>query len=153
MSTPGSAASPVRNDPFVSGNFLVEIEGIAATSFSEVSGLDTSIEVVDYRSGDAKLYTEQKLPGLRKYSNIVLKRGFTRDTSLWNWYSAIVAGNLVRVSVSIRLLDQANNPVVAWNVRNAWPCRWAGPVLTAGSSDVAIETVEICHEGFELVSQ
>ena len=73
MSTPGSAASPVRNDPFVSGNFLVEIEGIAATSFSEVSGLDTSIEVVDYRSGDAKLYTEQKLPGLRKYSQHCLE--------------------------------------------------------------------------------
>jgi phage tail-like protein len=153
MPTPISSASPVRNDPCTSGNFLIEIEGITASSFSEVSGLDASIDVIDYRAGDAKLYTDEKLPGLRKYANVILKRGFTKDASLWNWYSNVVAGNLTRVAVSIKLLDQADNPVVGWTLRNAWPCRWSGPVLVAGSPDVAIETVEICHEGLELVPQ
>jgi phage tail-like protein len=92
MSSATPKAATGRANPFTTGNFVVEIQGITATSFSEVSGLETSIDVVDYRAGDAKLNTEQKLPGLYKTSDVTLKRGLTQDTSLWNWINTAMTG-------------------------------------------------------------
>ena len=152
MSSGTPQAATGRTNPFTSGNFLVEIQGITATSFSEVSGLETSIDVVEYRAGDARLNTEQKLPGLFKTTDVTLKRGLTQDLSLWNWINNAMTGNVVRTPVAIILLDQADNPVLVWKLRNAWPCKWSGPVLSAGSSEVAIETLQICHEGLELIT-
>ena len=144
---------PVRNDPFTVGNFRVEIQGItSSTSFTEVQGLTASIEVVDYRAGDAATNSPRKLPGLNKFSNVTLKRGLTRDLSLWNWINAALGGNLNRTPVVITLLDQADNPVLHWKLRNAWPCRWSGPILTGKGSDVAIEELELAHEGLELLA-
>jgi phage tail-like protein len=139
-------APATRTDPYLNGNFLVEIDGISAAAFMEVSGLEASIEVVDYRSGDAKQTSVQKLPGLHKFTNITLKRGLVQDLSLWNWMQNGINGNLQRASISIILFDQARNPVWRWNLTNAWPCKWSGPVLRAEGDDVAIETLEICYE-------
>lgn len=150
MSSATAQASISRNDPFTCGNFQVEIQGISASSFSEVRGLEVSIDVVEYRAGDAKLNTEQKLPGLYKVTDVTLKRGLTRDLALWNWITNAMAGNVNRADVLIRLLDQSENPVLTWKLRNAWPCKWNGPVLNAGCSDVAIEELVLCHEGLEL---
>jgi phage tail-like protein len=147
---PGPTPLPGRNDPFTVGNFRVEIQGITTASFSEVRGLEVSIEVVDYRSGDSKVNTEQKLPGLHKVGDITLKRGLTRDLSLWNWVNSALTGSINRVSVLITLLDQTDNPVLAWRIHNAWPRKWCGPVLNAGSSDVAMEELQLAHEGLEL---
>jgi phage tail-like protein len=138
-----------RVDPFLSGNFLVEISGITASAFSEVSGLDASIDVIDYRTGDSAENTPQKLPGLNRCSNVTLKRGFTSDISLWNWINSALTGSVVRATVQITLRDQVDNPVWMWQLRNAWPCRWSDPLLVANSSDVAIETLEIAHERLE----
>jgi phage tail-like protein len=135
-----------RTDPYLVENFLVEIQGITAASFTEVSGLEASIEVIDYRNGDSKLDSVQKLPGLSKVSNITLKRGMVQDLSLWNWMQAGLNGAVQRTNVSIILLDRADNPLWRWNLTNAWPVRWSGPVLKAESGDVAIETLEICYE-------
>jgi phage tail-like protein len=148
--TPVPHALSFHNNPYTCGNFRVEIDGIAASSFSEVSGLEATIDVIEYRAGDDKLYTERKLPGLHKYTNITLKRGFTQDTSLWNWINNAMTGNLTRANMAIILLDQTDNPVMTWNVRNAWPCKWTGPVLSAKCGEVAIETLEITHEGLDL---
>ena len=145
-------ASPARIDPFTIGRFLVSIDGITASAFSEVLGLDASIDVVDYRAGNSNVSADQKLPGLTHYSNITLKRGFTADLSLWNWFSSVVNGNLVRRNIVVTLLDATEKPVLTWRLRNAWPSRWAGPVLNSTSSDVAIESLEIVHEGIDLVS-
>jgi len=143
-------AGPNRNDPFGAFNFSVEIDGVTTTSFSEVSGLDAEIEPIEYRTGDEDT-TVRKIPGLRKYSNITLKRGFTPDLSLWNWMKQGLAGKVMRANMSITLLDGARQPVLRWNVREAWPCKWEGPDLNAKGNDIAIETLEICHEGIELV--
>ncbi|HEY3625647.1 MAG TPA: phage tail protein [Terracidiphilus sp.] len=150
MSSATPQASTFRNDPFTAGNFRVEIQGITATSFSEVRGLELSIDVVEYRPGDAKGNTEQKLPGMYKSADVTLKRGLTRDLSLWNWINSGLNGNITRTSVAIVLLDQADNPVLVWKLRNAWPRKWSGPALNAGCSDVAIEELELAHEGLEL---
>ena len=144
-------SSPTRSDPYLAGNFRVEIDGITASAFSEVSGLEATVEVVDYRTGDQKENTVQKLPGLHKFTNVTLKRGFTQDFSLWNWFNSILTGSIVRANVAIILLDQAENPVWRWRLRNAWPCKWAGPALVANSSEVAIEELELSHEGLESI--
>jgi phage tail-like protein len=136
-----------RIDPYIIGNFLVEIDGITSASFSEVSGLEASIDVIDYRNGDSKVDSVQKLPGSNKFTNITLRRGMVPDLSLWNWMQTGLNGNVQRTSVSITLLDRADNPVWRWNLTNAWPCKWAAPVLNAQSNVVAIETLEICYEG------
>jgi phage tail-like protein len=147
----GKLMTPTRVDPYLVGNFRVEIDGVTATSFTEVVGLEAELDVVDYRTGDSPELSVRKLPGLRKYTNITLKRGFTQDASLWDWINNALTGNVVRASVAITLLDQAENPVLVWRLSNAWPCKWTGPTLISKSSEVAIESLEICHEGLELV--
>lgn len=138
-----------RVDPYGNFNFLVEIDNIAKASFQEVSGLATDTNVIEYREGGDPTHV-RKLPGLIRYSNIVLKRGFTQDTALWNWFSSVVKGNVQRANGAIILLDNARNPVLRWTFVNGWPCKWEGPHLNAKSNEIAIETLEIAHEGLEL---
>jgi phage tail-like protein len=139
-----------REHPYTVFNFRVEIDGIAAASFAEVCGLESETAVIEYRTGDARTNTSLKLPGLTTFANIVLKRGITRDTALWQWRKAIVDGNPDRRNGSIVMLDETHNPVLRWSFRNGWPCKWEGPCLDAGKNEVAIETLEIAHEGLEL---
>lgn len=138
-----------RNDPFTAFNFLVEIDGVTTAGFAEVTGLGIEIVPIEYRVGSED-FTVRKLPGLKKFSNIVLKRGYTTDLSLWNWIKQVLDGNVVRASMSITLLDEQRQPALHWNVREAWPCRYEGPTLNAKGNAIAIETLEICHEGLEL---
>lgn len=145
--------TPTRVDPYLAGNFRVEIDGIGALSFSEVSGLDVSIEVIDYREGNEPGNGVRKLAGLSKCPDITLKRGVIGDLSLWNWINRALTGNVQRTTVAITLLDAADNPIWTWTLKNAWPCRWTGPSLVASSSEIAIESLEICHEGLALVAQ
>ena len=140
-----------RNDPFAAFNFLVEIQGIAKANFAEVSGLTVEIAAIEYREGGENSLTVRKLAGLAKYSNITLKRGFTADLSLWKWIKGVLDGNAVRAAVTITLLNDQRQPVVRWNVREAWPCKYEGPDLNAKGNAIAIETLELCHEGFERV--
>ncbi len=134
-----------RVDPYRKFNFIVEIDGIQAAAFAEVSGLESETAVVEYRTGaDAFV---RKLPGLTKYSNVVLKRGVTRDADLWNWRKAVIDGNVERRNGSIVLLDDDRNAVVRWNFFQGWISKWVGPTLNAKGNEVAIETIEIAHEG------
>jgi phage tail-like protein len=140
-----------RNDPLAAFNFLVAIDNIAEAAFSEVTGLEVEITAIEYREGADKLLTVRKLPGLAKYTNIVLKRGFTADLKLWQWIKSVLDGNVQRANVNITLLNNQRLPVVKWHVREAWPCKYEGPDLNAKANDIAIETLELCHEGFERV--
>jgi phage tail-like protein len=140
--------SPARIDPYLAGNFRVSIDGLTAAHFSEVTGLEAAIDVVDYRAGDSAEDSPTKLPGLKRYSNVTLRRGLTSDASLWTWFHNLLTGVTDRRSVTIQLLDAQENVVWTWSLANAWPCRWAGPSLAADSSEVALETVEICCESF-----
>ena len=139
---------PQRNDPYKAFNFLVEIEGVAHAVFSEVTGLESETAVIEYRAGGDNVV--RKLPGLTKYRNIVLRRGITQDPELWNWRKTVVEGNVDRRNGSIVLLDDKRTEVVRWNFYNGWISKWEGPDLSAKSNEVAIETLEIAHEGLEL---
>lgn len=116
-----------------------------------MSGLESETAVIEYRTG-ADPTTVRKLPGLTKYPNIVLKRGLTRDLSLWNWRQTVVNGKTQRRSGSIVLLDESGNQVLRWHFQEGWPAKWEGPALDAKANEVAIETLEIAHEGLELVA-
>jgi len=137
-----------RTDPFRNFNFRVEIDGIAVASFAEVSGLESETVVIDYRTGDSRV--TRKLPGLTKYANIVLKRGMTLDLALWQWRKSVVEGRAERRNGSIVLSDEAGKDMLRINFFEGWPCKWEGPALNAKTSEVAIETLEIAHEGLEI---
>lgn len=144
-----------RTDPFGQMNFQVTIPGISddgreiRVGFTEVSGLGISIDVIEYRNG-AEPNTVRKIPGLAKFSNITLRRGVIGDPSLFRWIEGVVRAQPQRVDVRIDLLDESRTPVIRWIARRAWPCKWDAPALKAEGSDVAIESIELCHEGIEL---
>ncbi|HEX5717924.1 MAG TPA: phage tail protein [Thermoanaerobaculia bacterium] len=138
-----------RKDPFRSFNFAVEIDGLARAGFRECSGLDASQDAIEYREGTEGL-TARKLPGLNKYSNITLKWGMTDDTELWDWRKKAMTGKVERKNGSIVLLDDTGAEKMRWNFREAWPTKWTGPSFNATGNEVAIETLEIAHEGLEL---
>jgi phage tail-like protein len=137
-----------RADPHTPLRFIVEIDGIQAGAFSEVSGLDSETAVFEYSTGVDPV--ARKIPGLTKFSNITLKRGLTKDLSLWEWRLSVVEGNPQRRNGAIVLLDAAGTPVLRFGFRNGWPCKWEGPLLNARANEVAVETLEIAHEGLEL---
>lgn len=138
-----------RKDPFRSFNFSVELDGITRASFRECSGLDASQDPIEYREG-TEGPTARKLPGLNKYSNITLKWGMTDDTELWAWRKKAMTGKVERKNGSIVLLDESGEEKLRWNFREAWPTKWTGPSFNATGNEVAIETLEIAHEGLEL---
>jgi len=141
-----------RVDPYGNFNFRVEIDDVVVASFSEVFGLTVEVDVIEYREGTDVPLTVRKVPGLIHYSDIVLKRGITQDMSLWNWINSVLKGTVQRASGAIVLQDAMHNDVLRWNFVNGWPRKWEGPHLGAKSSEVAIETLEIAHEGLVLAA-
>jgi len=138
-----------RNDPYSAFNFLVEIDGVTVAGFSECSGLTTETDVIEYRNGSEDI-TVRKLPGLKKFTNINFKRGFTDSRELWEWRTKVMDGRTERQSGSIVLLNEARDPVLRWNFREGWPTKWSGPTLNAKNNEVAIEELEIAVESLVL---
>jgi len=141
-----------RRDPFLQYNFLVEIDGVANAGFSEVSGVDSSTEVVEYRVGSSPIATPVKLPGMYSHSNIMLKRGWTNDYDLWNWRKTTLDGLTERRAFSVIVLNEAREEALRFNFVEAWICKWEGPAMNATTNEAAIESIEICHEGVETVT-
>ena len=143
-------ATAERRDPFRAFNFQLEIEGVPLGAFSECSGLTAEGDAVDYREGTDLQPNVRKLVGLRKYSNITLKRGYTPDLSLWQWYGNIHNGLADRRNVTIILMNEEHRPVLRWHAENAWVNKIEGPSLKASGNDIAIESVELVHEGLTI---
>ncbi|NLS75691.1 MAG: phage tail protein [Chloroflexi bacterium] len=138
-----------RDDPYAQFNFLVELDGVAAAGFTEVGGLAVESDVIEYRNGNEDA-TVRKLPGLRKYSNITLKRGYTANLELWKWRKTTEDGQTARRSGAIILLDEARQPVLRWIFREGWIAKYEGPALNSTTNEAAIESIEIAHEGLTL---
>ena len=145
-------ATGTRIDPYRSFNFRVEIDGLTVGAFSECSGLSSDGDAIDYREGTDIPLTVRKLPGLRKYANISLKRGYTPNTELWTWYRNIVNGLADRRNGSVILMDEERRDVLRWNFENGWINKIEAPSFKASGNEVAIESVEIVHEGLTLAS-
>lgn len=143
-------ATADRRDPYRAFNFQLEIDGIPLGAFSECSGLTAEGDAVDYREGTDMQPNVRKLVGLRKYTNITLKRGYTLDQSLWDWYGNIHNGVADRRNVTIILMDEAHVPVIRWHAENAWVNKIEGPSFKASANEIAIESVELVHEGLTI---
>ena len=135
-------------DPYASFNFKLEIDGITVAGFSEVTGLNQESNVIDYREGQEGI-TPRKLPGLNKFGNITLKRGISTDVSVYTWRKTVTDGDIERKNASIVLHNEKHDEVVRWNLVNAWPSKYVGPDLKANANDIAIESIELTHEGVE----
>ncbi len=142
--------------PFVGNfNFLVEIEGITPDSaavvagFSEVSGVSSQSEVIEYRTGNSRGVF--RIPGRARAGNIVLRKGVTSGDDLARWRASIERGQRDARSGSIVLLDAEMNEKTRWNFYDAWPCRYEAPALDAAGESVAIETLELCVDRIERV--
>jgi phage tail-like protein len=145
-------ANDQRIDPFRAYNFVLEIDNIARGAFSEVGGLTAEGDSVDYREGSDVQSNVRKLIGMRKYTNLTLKRGYTPDKSLWQWYTNIVNGVADRRNVTITLMNERREPVLRWHAENAWINKIEGPSFKASGNDVAMESLELVHEGLTLES-
>jgi len=132
--------------------FSVSIDG-TTMPFQEVSGLDSETQVIEYRAGNAKGFSTIKMPGIKKFSNVTLKKGvFAKDNALFDWYKKIEMNLIKRASVTISLLDQGGAPTMVWTLANAWPTKITGTDLKADGNEVAVETLELAHEGLVITN-
>jgi phage tail-like protein len=138
-----------RNDPYKAFNFRLEIDGIQSAGFTECSGLSTETTIIEYREGSDP-GAVRKLPGINRFSSIVLKRGMTSNRDLWQWRKNIMDGTIDRRNGAIIILADDHTEVARIEFFSGWPSKWEGPHFNAKSSEVAIETLEIAHEGLNV---
>ncbi len=123
-------------------------------SFQEVTGLDVEAQPIEYRHGDSKEFAPIKMPGIKKVGNVTMKKGiFKSDNKFWEWFEQIKMNTIKRVPVTISLLDETNAPTMVWNLANAFPTKITGTDLKSDGNEVAVETIEIAHEGLTIESQ
>jgi phage tail-like protein len=131
-------------------HFTVEWGGSRA-GFSEVTGLTQENQAIEYRDGAFPEYSSIKMPGLRKFSNLTMKRGIVKsDNQFADWLSTVKLNTVDRRNLVISLLNEEHQPVMVWKVLNAFPVKVEGPQLKASGNEVAIESIELAHEGLEL---
>ena len=123
----------------------------AVMSFQEVSGLDVEAQPIEYRAGDSKTFSVVKMPGIKKFSDVTMKKGvFKADNKFWDWFNDIKMNTIKRKPVTISLLDEAGAPTMVWTLANAWPTKITGTDLKSTGNEVAVETMVIAHEGITI---
>ena len=128
--------------------------GGTRVGFSEVTGLTQENQAIEYRDGSFPEYSSIKMPGLRKFSNLTFKRGVIKaDNDFFKWLSTIKLNTVERRDLVISLLNEKHEPVMTWKVQNAFPVKLEGPQLKASANEVAIESIELAHEGLELQNE
>ena len=151
MADVGSAQS-ANAWPLPRFHFLVKWDS-HVMSFQEVSGLDVEAQPIEYRAGDNPVFSTVKMPGIKKYGNVTMKKGvFKADDKFWDWFNQIKMNTIKRVPVTISLLEESGSPTMVWTLANAWPTKITGTDLKAEGNEVAVETIEIAHEGLTIAT-
>lgn len=134
--------------------FRFEVKWDAAVmSFEEVSGLSVEAQPIEYRHGDSPQFSTIKMPGLKKYGNVTMKKGvFKSDNKFWDWFNEIKMNTIKRKPVTISLLDEEGKPTMVWTLDNAWPTKITGTDLKSQGNEVAVESIEIAHEGLKIAN-
>lgn len=145
-------AEGTRTDPYMGFSFVVELGGVVVAGFTEVTGLQVEVEIQEYREGGLNEYMHKRVGPTRYPSNLVLKHGITDKREVWMWYQDGRRGVDLpkRKDGSIILLDSKGSEVWRWNFKKAYPVRWNGPDLRANTAEVAVETLELVHQGITL---
>lgn len=139
----------LANDPLMGFRFKVEIEGIADMGFTDVSGLNASTEVVEYREGGFN-YT-RKLPGRQKVGQVTLSTGSVGSLTLYNWYNSSLTNSAFRKTVTIIEQDRLGNPVRQWLLNESWASQFDAPSLNAESSNVSVEKIVLECEWIQVM--
>ena len=138
-----------RTDPYLAFQYQVEIESVTVGGFSEVTGLQVETEIKEYREGGLNEYMHRLAGPTRYPSNLILKRGLTDVDILIRWHQQVTQGAVKRFNGSIVLLDISGQERWRWNFLQAYPVKWIGPNLRANATEVALETLELAHNGFQ----
>ncbi len=133
-------------------NFDVDFGGGVRLVFSEVTGLNTEVEVVEHREGDGNDYEIRKPSGMHRAGSVTLKRGVTIGDEASKWVGQARRGAVERRDVTIELMNESHERVAVWKLLDVWPSKLTGPVSNASAKEVAIESIELNHEGIELIS-
>jgi phage tail-like protein len=133
--------------------FSVDIGDQTDIAFQEVSGLDIDTDVIEYRHGNSKNHSTIKMPGLKKYGDITMKKGvFTKDNRFYDWIKEISLNTYKRLTVVVRLMDEDGNAKMTWTLTNAWPKQVTSTDMNSQSSEAAIETIVFVHEGLTVAA-
>lgn len=152
MPDDGSAQSPTVW-PLPKFSFRVRFGSQQNIFFQEVSGLAAETQVIEYRAGNNRLFSTEKMPGLKKYGNVTLKKGvLPNGDAFWTWYNQIKMNTVTRVTVVIELLNETGAPTMTWTLANAWPTKVTNADLKSDSNEVAIELIELAHEGLTVAN-
>lgn len=140
--------------PMPKFRFSVDLgDGMKDISFQEVSGLDVENQVIEYRKENSPLFSTIRMAGIAKYGNVTMRRGvFVNDNTFWNWYSQIKMNTITRRTVVIKLLDEKGKPTITWTLSNSWPTKISPADLKSDGNEVAVETLEIAHEGLVITN-
>lgn len=146
------AAQAATTWPLVKFQFSVKI-GSDELLFQEVTGLSSETQVIEYRVGNSAVFSTVKMPGIKKFGNVTMKKGmFKDDKKLWDMYNKIKMNTFERQTVVISLLDESNGVAMSWNLKNAFPVKMSVSDLKADANEPAVETIELAHEGFDLAT-
>ncbi|MEL6452336.1 MAG: phage tail protein [Pseudomonadota bacterium] len=132
--------------------FSVDITDVGENlAFQEVSGLDVESDVIEYRAGNSKIFSTIKMPGMRKSGNVTLKKGvFAKDNGFWDWFNQTKLNTIKRQTVTIKLLDESGSATMVWTLANAFPAKITGTDLKSDGNEIAVESVELAHEGLTI---
>ncbi|MEM9433039.1 MAG: phage tail protein [Pseudomonadota bacterium] len=135
--------------------FSVDIEDLGTDlPFQEVTGLETETQVIEYRSGNSKVFSTIKMPGRVKTSNVTLKKGvFVKDNKFFDWLSQIKINTIKRSHVTIKLMDESGDPTMIWTLENAWPTKVTGTDLKSDGNEIAVEAIEINYEKLTIANR
>jgi phage tail-like protein len=141
----------MKEYPLPKFSFLVDW-GPARLGFTEITGLERTIEPIEYREGSNQNFTKLKMPGLETLSNVTLKRGtFQSDTEFYDWFNTVQMNTAERRDVTISLLNEEGDPTMVWSLTKCFVVKYQATDLKADGNEVAIETLEIAHEGLSMV--
>lgn len=142
-----------NNWPLPKFYFMVDWGSTTNIPFQEVSGLDIEAQSISYRHGNSPVFSEINMPGIVKNSNVTMKKGvFANDNSFWDWYNKIKMNTIERQNVVIKLLDESGSPTMTWTLNNAWPTKISSTDLKSDANEVAVESIEIMHEGLTIAN-
>ena len=136
-----------RPDAHPAYRFSVQIDGLPGATFTECTLPALEVEIQEQKEGGYNVGSHP-LPGRVRRGTLTLKRGVATGSDLMAWYNQVIQGQLMaaRKQVSVTLLDDAGEPVIRWDFHMAFPTKWSGPELSAGSSAIAIESLELAYE-------
>ena len=142
------AQSGDRDDPIPAFRFTVTLDDLPVAGFSECSGLQLETEIQEYAEGGMNTVM-RKFPGRVKQTNITLKRGIV-DRKIWDWFYDLSQGKVTLRNGTIEVRDPSGKDIkMKWSFDRAFPAKWVGPELNAVQNNVAVETLELCHEGLK----